>query len=94
MVSVLSITSEGPNGSFVRILKSCLLLKMLVCPLLEICHIIDDDNEYVHCTPWTILYGGPAPPSQRDKNVPDDGGPCIIYLWTPEEPAGYHIVAA
>lgn len=28
---------------------------------------------------------------KETKKVPDDGGSCIIYLWIPEEPAGYHI---
>lgn len=75
MTSLLSVFSEGPNGSFVQIIQWGLLLKMLVCHLLENCHtkhIIDDDNnEYGQCTPCTTLHGGPAALSLRDKKFLD-----------------------
>lgn len=68
MISLLFISSEGSNGSLVQMIKSCLLLKMLVCHLLENYHNINFDNEYVQCTPCTTLHGGLAPPSQRQES--------------------------
>lgn len=49
---------------------------MPVYHLLENCHnnhIINDNNEYVQCTPCIILHGGSAPLSPRDKKLLDDG---------------------
>lgn len=83
----MSIFSEGPNGSFVQIIKSCLLLKMLVCHLLENCHtkhIIDDDNEYVQCTLCTTLHGGPAALSPRDKKFLDGRNHILVMCGSPK----------
>lgn len=93
MTGLMSIFSEGPNGSFVQIIKSCLLLKMLVCHLLENCHtkhIINDDNEYVQCTLCTTLHGGPAALSPRDKKFLDGRNHILVMCGSPKEPGGYH----